>query len=71
MALCLAACNKYDSEIAGLQRQIDDLVTANSRVNENVSSLGKIVEALQKAAQVTSFSQITERGQGGGIYRHF
>ena len=47
--LCLAACNKYDSEIADLQRQIDELVTANSRVNDNVASLGKIVEALQKA----------------------
>lgn len=61
--LCLAACNKYDSEIADLQRQIDELVTANSRVNDNVASLGKIVEALQKAAQVTSFSQITEGGK--------
>lgn len=61
--LSLAACNKYDSEIADLQRQIDELVTANSRVNENVSSLGQIVEALQKAAQVTSFSQITEGGK--------
>ena len=59
-ALC--SCNKYDAEIADLQRQIDELVTSNSRVNDNVAALGKIVEALQNAAEVTSFSPIKEDG---------
>ena len=58
----LVSCNKYDDEIADLQRQIDELVTANSRVNDNVIALGKIVEALQNSAEVTSFSQIVEDG---------
>ena len=62
VAAALVSCNKYDDEIAGLQRQIDELVTANSRVNDNVIALGKIVEALQNAAEVTSFSQIVEDG---------
>ena len=62
VAAALCSCNKYDAEIADLQRQIDELVTANSRVNDNVAALGKIVEALQNAAEVTSFSQIIEDG---------
>lgn len=66
IALCavsLTGCKKYDAEIADLQRQIDELETARSRVNDNVISLGKLVEALEKSAQVTSFTQVVEGGQ--------
>ncbi len=62
-AISLVGCNKYDAEIADLQRQIDELETARSRVNDNVISLGKLVEALEKSAQVTSFTQVVEGGQ--------
>lgn len=63
IAATLSSCKKYDAEIAELQRQIDDLVTSNSKVNENVVALGKIVEALQNAAEVISYNQIVEGGQ--------
>ena len=62
-AASLAGCQKYDAEIADLQRQIDELETDRSNVNENVISLGKLVDALQKSAEVTSFTQITEGGR--------
>jgi len=61
--LCAVSCNKYDDEIAALQRQIDALVTANSKVNDNVTALQQLVEALQAAAEVTSFSKIMEGGK--------
>ena len=62
-ALCAAACQKYDDEIAELQRRIDELATANSKVNDNVAALEKIVEALQKDARVVSIVKITEGGK--------
>ena len=62
-AICAFSCQKYDDEIAELQRQIDALVTANSKVNDNVASLGKLVEALQNDAKIVTFSKITEGGK--------
>jgi hypothetical protein len=61
--LCTVSCKKYDDEIAELQRQIDALVTANSRVNDNVAALEKLVEALQNKAEVTTFTKIVESGK--------
>lgn len=61
--LCTVSCKKYDDEIAGLQRQIDALVTANSKVNDNVAALEKIVEALQNNAEIVTFSKINEGGK--------
>ena len=60
--LALASCHKYDAEIADLQRQIDQLNTDNSKVNDNVSSWIKIVEAMQKDAEVTGIAPVTESG---------
>lgn len=61
--LCTVSCKKYDDEIAELQRQIDALVTANSRVNDNVAALEKLVEAIQHNAEVTTFTKIVEGGK--------
>ncbi|MBQ5402350.1 MAG: hypothetical protein IIU16_05490 [Bacteroidales bacterium] len=61
--LALASCQKYDAEIAELQRKIDKLTTDNSNVNNNVSSWIKIVEALQTSAELTTFTPIKESGK--------
>lgn len=63
LALTVVSCQKYDAEIAELQRQIDQLSTDASKVNENVGSWIVIVEALQKKAELTSFTQVTEGGK--------
>lgn len=63
LASCAVSCEKYDDEIAELQRRIDALATANSKVNDNVTALGQLVDALQNNAEVTSFSQIKEGGK--------
>ncbi|MBP5505722.1 MAG: hypothetical protein J6X89_06450 [Bacteroidales bacterium] len=62
-ALCAVSCHDYDTEIADLQRQLDELATANSKVNDNVAALEKLVEALQIADEVVSFSPVTEGGK--------
>ena len=61
--ICTVSCNKYDDDIAELQRKIDALVTANSKVNDNVASLEKLVEALQNNAKIVTFTKINEGGK--------
>ena len=60
--VALASCHKYDDDIDELQRQIDELVTAQSHVNENVKSLAAIVEALQAGYEATEITTVTEWG---------
>ena len=63
VAGAMCACQNYDTEIDKLQKQIDDLATDNSKVNDNVAALSKIVEALQDSLQATSFTQVVESGK--------
>lgn len=60
--VALASCQKHDADIEALQRQLDELVTAQSHVNENVKSLAAIVEALQKGYEATEITTVTEWG---------
>ena len=62
-ALVVSSCQKYDAEIAELQKKIDALTTSSSKVNDNVAALRKIVEAIQAADQVTSFAPVSEGGK--------
>lgn len=63
VAGAMCACQNYDTEIDELQRRIDALATDNSKVNDNVAALSKIVEALQDSLQATSFSKVVESGK--------
>lgn len=63
VAGAMCACQNYDTEIDDLQKQIDALATDNSKVNDNVAALSKIVEALQDSLQATSFSKVVESGK--------
>jgi len=71
IALSLVSCQKYDTELDELQQRLDQLETDNSKVNGNVEALAKIVEELQKSAQVTSFTQIVESGNVIGYTVNF
>lgn len=63
VAGAMCACQNYDTEIDELQKRIDELATDNSKVNDNVAALSKIVEALQESRQATSFSKVVEAGK--------
>lgn len=59
----VASCNKYDDEIAELQRQLDEMATNQSHVNENVKALAAIVDALQQGYEATEITTVTEWGK--------
>ena len=61
--VALASCHKYDDDIEKLQRQIDELATNQSHVNDNVKALATIVDELQKGAEATEITTVTEWGK--------
>ena len=63
LVFAVVSCQKYDDEIADLQRQIDELSTAASKINSNVTALAAIADALKAADEVVSFSPLSEGGK--------
>ena len=46
-----------------MQRRIDELATASSKINENTFALAVIADALAEADELTSFAPLTEGGK--------
>ncbi len=65
-ALLAVSCGDYDQRLDEMQRQIDDLVTTTSRINENVAAMKAIVEAIQAQDEVVSLAPVTEGGKIAG-----
>ena len=58
----LASCTDYQPTIDSLQKQIDELKTDNSKLNETVAGLQQMAEALQNGDNATSIKPVTLNG---------